>query len=853
MPCRTYNEESALLGLALADARMPFAEPGTEPHYGPSRTVRIQHIDLSVRIFVAEKRFTGEARISVHLLPRFQERGGVVEFDLDDVTVDAVTDGDGSELSWSHDDDTLRVRGVTEDGVVVVRFHHQDPTRGLYFTGPEAWAPERQQMAWTQCQDEDAHFIFPCHDHPGTKHPWTLRLRADAGYTLLSNGRLVEQGEDDDGAWSVWEQADPMPAYLVNLVAARLVAEETEWRGRPVRYLVPEGEEEAVVRAFGKTPTMLEHYSQITGVEYAWPRYDQVVVHDFIFGGMENVACTSMTDLLLVDAAAAIEWDPDRLVCHELAHQWFGDLLTCQDWSQGWLNEAWATFMEVVWWEADREPADAAWYGYKQQQSYLGEDGGSYRRPIVSYRFREPIDVFDRHLYEKGACVMRTLRTELGAEAFWAGARLYLERHRHSTVHSRHFQRAMEDASGRNLDRFFDQWIFGAGHPDVKLKMRASDGLLTLTVQQTQTPATGDAPVAEAFHFPLALEIVFDDGSTRKLTLPVKERERTWAVPVEQDVATVRVDPGNTILAVIKLDAPRGWLERIATDACPVLSVRAIQGLLDEGSGKSTAAALQAFHDHPAWQTRAHIAEKLGKRGGDTNRDALLARFEQDQDPRVRRACASALGNWRDKVVADALINEIEKSDPTTPHLRAAALRSLGKTRDDRAIDVIRPHLDVESWADMISAGASKGLAWTEDASVIEDLIQRSRPDHRPRVRSGAAAALGILGDRVESTRQAVVDRLVEMLTEPGFREGLTAINALARLRDPRAIPALSDVHASAPDGRTRRMAYVALYRIRQGRTTEAGLASLRAQVEKLADENADLRGRIDKLEQVED
>ena len=128
--------------------------------------------------------------------------------------------------------------------------------------------------------------------------------------------------------------------------------------------VVPEGEDEAVIRAFGKTPAMLDAYSDITGVEYAWPRYDQVVVHDFIFGGMENTACTTMTDVLLVPPDASLEWDPEGLVSHELAHQWFGDLVTCQDWSQGWLNESWATLCEALWIEHSRSAADAQWYRF---------------------------------------------------------------------------------------------------------------------------------------------------------------------------------------------------------------------------------------------------------------------------------------------------------------------------------------------------------------------------------------------------------------------------------------------------------------------------------------------------------
>ncbi|TVQ89594.1 MAG: hypothetical protein EA397_14560 [Deltaproteobacteria bacterium] len=846
MPCHVFRSELATMGLARLDgASMPFAEPGVEPHYAPSRKVKIEHIDLSLDLDLEGRRFTGEATVHYRAMPSFK---GTFFLDLDDVEVDGVTRSDGEPVDYTHEGEVLRISGAAPEGAVVVRWHGERPTRGLYFTGPELWASDRRPMAWTQLQDEDAHFVFPCHDHPSQKHAWTIRLRGPAGYTLISNGLEVEQGEDERGAFAVFEQNDPMPAYLLVMIAAELVCEETLWKDRPVRYLVPEGQDESVLLAFGKTPLMLEHFSHITGVAYPWPRYDQVVVHDFIFGGMENVACTVMTDLLLVDELAAVEWDPDRLVAHELAHQWFGDLLTCQDWSQAWLNESWATFMEVVWWEADRSEADAAWYRYGQAKGYLSEDSGRYRRPIVSYTFREPIDVFDRHIYEKGACVLNTLRTELGPEAFWRGARLYLERHRHRTVHSRHFQRAMEDATGRNLDRFFHQWIEGAGHPALKVGLRTEEDLLIVSVEQTQS----GEQTAEAFHFTLPIQIVMADGSTSDVRLPVRDRKRAFAMPMAGEVALIRVDPGFNLLSTIELSASRSWLTQLLRDACPVLSVRAARALIKQGSPASLRAVIGALADHELWQVRGALAEELAKLGGPEVREALLARLSDEEDLRVRRILVTALGSFHDAEVATALLEEVSREELGTWHLRGAALESLGKTRDPRAVEALRAQIDGGGWAGLVSAGALKGLAATRDPTALDDLLARTRAAYPPHVRMGAAVALGRLGDEVESVRSACRERLIEMLTEPGFRPQLAAVNALAVLGDQRAIPALSRLKAMAADGRTKRMAYEALYTLRKGRTSEEALQSLRSQVEKLTEENAKLRSRLDKLERIE-
>ena len=152
-----------------------------------------------------------------------------------------------------------------------------------------------------------------------------------------------------------------------------------------------------------------------------------------------------------------------------------------------------------------------------------------------------------------------------------------------------------------------------------------------------------------------------------------------------------------------------------------------------------------------------------------------------------------------------------------------------------------------------MATGVSLGLAHTRDAAVLEDLLAFTALEQRPRVRAGAAMALGVLGDTVDSTRDRCVERLIEMLAEPGVRTQLSAMGALATIRDARAIPALERVHRTAGDGRSRRVAYEALYKIRAGRTTEAGLAAMRGRLEALAEENSKLRGRIDKLERVDD
>ena len=175
-------------------------------------------------------------------------------------------------------------------------------------------------------------------------------------------------------------------------------------------------------------------------------------------------------------------------MAHELAHQWFGDFLTCKDWSHAWLNEGFATYFEILWKEFSAGIDDADYDRLGDMEAYLDEASHRYRRAIVTNVYHEPIDVFDRHLYEKGGCVLHMLRTELGDARFWKAIRHYVQKHRGGSVETRDLARAVDEATGWNGDRFFEQWIEKAGYPELKVEYSYDDEhkLGKLTVRQGQ-------------------------------------------------------------------------------------------------------------------------------------------------------------------------------------------------------------------------------------------------------------------------------------------------------------------------------------------------------------------------------
>ena len=561
---------------------------------------------------------------------------------------------------------------------------------------------------------------------------------------------------------------------------------------------------------------------------------------------MENVAATTLTDLVITDERAALDWDAESLIAHELAHQWFGDLLTCQDWSQGYLNEAWATYSEVLWKVEDLGEEEAEYHLYGDLKNYLSECASRYKRPIVSYQFREPIDMFDRHLYEKAALVVHTLRSVLGETSFWAGVKDYLHNNAHQTVHTRDFQVAMENASGRNLDGFFHDWILSPGHPALAVKTAWTKGLLKVTVTQRQK---GDG-VPEAYRLPLRLLVVTKEGE-QTVNLPVAERSRTWAIPMDEKPTRVEVDPGFRFLSNMTVEGPREMLiNSLRNDAGVVGRIRAAKALAKEGSPKAVDALAQALKTEAFWGVRQEIAQLLGKNGTSAARIALLA-CVNDKHPKARAPIVDALGHLPSHPdLIDALTQIVTKGDPSI-QVEGSAIRALGRLRAPGVIELALQVAERPSWGALLACRALTAISLTREPAALPHLLEWTKGDKNERARCTAAAGLGRLAKQVESVRTEAVNRLAELVQTGGFRLKYTAVSALGTAGSPAGLAVLRSIHEGQSDGRVRRSAYEAIQQINKTNKDGGAVGQLRRDLDQLRNENKKLRGRVDLLEKT--
>jgi aminopeptidase N len=828
----------------------PFAPPGTATHYVPDRPVAVSHVRLNFEPDLAARTLLGQSCLT---LTARQDGVDKVELNAVDMTIERVSVDGKSVSGVDYDGECLRIAlGRTfargERFTVAVDYRCK-PRRGLYFVGPDQAHPDRPLECWSQGQDDDSRCYWPCVDLPVEKATSEVFCTVPTGVTVLSNGDLAEKSDLPDGR-TRWHYVLNLPhsPYLVTLVCGSFaeLKDRAPETGVDVYYYVSKDREADARLSLGRTPEMIDFFSRRIGVPYPHRRYSQVFVHDFIFGGMENTTATTLTSESILDPRAALDHDVESLVCHELAHQWWGDLLTCREWPEAWLNEGFATYFEYVWREHTRGRDEADVELLADLDAYLGE-AGTYQRPIFCRQYEEPIDLFDRHLYEKGGRVLHMLRHELGEDSFWRALLLYGERHARGSVETRDLTRAIEEATSRNLDWFFDQWVGSPGHPELEgaWEWDADKKVGTLRLEQKQS---GDRP--RRFTTRVCFEV---DGKEHEKTINLDQRSHAFEFHLAARPSQVIFDPGDVILKSIKLKKPRAlWERQLQAAHLGVDRVLAARALADLPEPASVVALRAALESDSFWAVRAAAAAALGKTRRQDALDALLGARTQE-NPRVRRAVAAALGDFvithapGNQRAAEMLEAWLVGGDASC-FVESAAALALGRTRSPRAIAVLPGVLSRSAFQDTIRARAIEGLGATGDEAALPLVEAAFAASASIYSRRAAVAALARLADGTLHMRRAR-ERIEGWLCDPDFRVRGEAAAALALLADARAVPAIEVALHAELDGRAKRRMREAISELRERGKPEEKLRKLSEEVERLSGESTRLRERIEGLE----
>jgi puromycin-sensitive aminopeptidase len=495
--------------------------------------------------------FAGEEKVTIQI----HQPVGTIMLNAAELAVDsvAITDANGKVLVGNVvlDNDNERAcfsfpaelpPGRSE---LAIKFTGvlNDKLHGFYRSTYKGADGQDKPLASTQFESTDARRAFPCWDEPAIKAVYQVTLIVDEKLTAISNASVVREtllagtGKKE----VVFADSMKMSTYLVAFIVGEFEATEPVMVGNaPLRVWAVPGKKRLANFAVDIGKASLEHFSAYYGLAYPGDKLDLIAIPDFASGAMENLgAITFRETALLVDSDRATRAELERVadvVSHENAHMWFGDLVTMHWWNGLWLNEAFATFMEMLAVDAWK-PEWRRWDSFTvSRAAAMQVDGLKSTRPIEFpvEKPEEAAGMFDVLTYEKGASVLRMLEQYLGAERFRDGIRLYLQRHQFANTETADLWNALEESTGQPVRALMDTWIFQPGYPLISV---AKEGRTLILTQQIFRYIQDGTEVERKWHVPIFLRLSTSSGIAVKTLLLTEKQQRVefsgdidWAV-----------------------------------------------------------------------------------------------------------------------------------------------------------------------------------------------------------------------------------------------------------------------------------------------------------------------------------
>jgi aminopeptidase N len=875
-----------------------FELSGSRTHYAPSLLFTISNMRLSVEPDFNSKTISCNQHLEIIAIQDIDK----IVLDISELQIKSVlfvtcantasnnNTPTNKDLDFHNYDDKLYIKLgklITEGTVFYINITYSSkPRKGFYFIEPNEHYPNKNLQAWTQGETVESKSWFPCIDHPMVKFESEISVAVPMDFIAISNGSL--QGvkvqkqiqREVNGKNNVkikkrvftWIESNPHSAYLTSIVIGRFAEIRSTYNQEiKLLYYVPEDKKNDVVRSFEHTADMIKFFEQYFETKYPYTKYSQVTVEDFMYGGMENASCTTLTIDTLHDKKAHLDFTSDHLVSHELAHQWFGDLVTCRDWQHIWLNEGFATYCEALYWEASMGTDEFQYYVMQTADDYFDEANIRYKRPIVTKIYKHPDDLFDRHTYEKSGCIIHMLRGYIGEKYFKRSLKTYLQRYANSVAETDDLRKVLELESGRSLEQFFDQWIFKAGHPELKVEFYINSNNVKLKIEQSQE--------GDVFEFPLDIKLVFSssfhapynpDSSVSEdkngigekengivneelvYTFDISEKENVFQIPIinkkGMEIEWISIDPNFKVLKTIYLKAPKEMLIKQLQNGRTVIErIESVRALKNESSDDVIESLQRAVMEDRFWGVSAEAAKMLGLIKSDFAYVALKKCLSTSdaKHPKVRRAIIRAMGEFKKEDSLNLLRSMLIDRDKSY-FVEAEIATAIGKIKSIQSIPILRKAIEMTSFQDVIAQGAIKGLKeFRENKEIAALLIEKSRYGYSNRIREAATFALG----RFVRENYEVFDHLKMLLTDKWLRVRINACRAFADAEDPKAIPELTWVIEHDIDHKVTRIAEECLNLIKESMKTSKEVTTIREDIDKLKSKNLEMMQKVSRLE----
>ena len=532
--------------------------------------------------------------------------------------------------------------------------------KGLYFINADGSDKNKPTQIWTQGETEASSCWYPTIDSPNQKTSQEIYITVPSKFKTLSNGKLENQVVNTDGTRTdYWNFTKKHAPYLFFMGIGEYAVVKDQYKNIPIEYYVESKYASYAKEIFGDTPEMMAFFSKITGIEYPWNKYSQIVGRDYVSGAMENTTAVIHGEQAYQMPGQLIDENiQENTIAHELFHHWFGNLVTAESWSNLSLNESFANYSEYLWREHKYGKVDADAYMLENKTAY-NQDNNS-EKHLARFYYNDKEDMFDAVSYNKGGAILHMLRNLIGDEAFYAGLNTYLVDNKFKSAEVHQLRLAFEKVTGKDLNWFFNQWFFNHGHPKVRVSYDYNTLEKKVTVNLYQ--------VGDAFQFPLTIDIIENGKKTRKKVF-VEGQDASFVFNYNELPEVILVNADGVLLAEFE----------------------------------------------EAKTTKQYIAQLKHASYFGHKKEAILEIAKDQQNKKTFNAIANAMSdsfykvrilaleniNLLDKYAKKAVIDKIKKiaaSDSKTL-VQAAAIETLGKLTDPENLSIFRNALKSKSYS----------------------------------------------------------------------------------------------------------------------------------------------------------
>ena len=671
-----------------------------------SRDFDAIHYKITLNVDMDKKMLAGENQI---ILTPLNDNFDKIVLDGEYLVVSSVNNINGKDLPFEQKDNQVYIQlsksyNNMDTIKLCVKYTLNKPVLGLRFIDETATNPK---MVSSDCWPDKARQWIPCYDYPNDKVTTEMIVTVDRKYKVLSNGRLIsvqENGPQGKVTYH-WNQDLPHSTYLINLSIADYAVIQDSLGSLPVNYWVYKGLEANAKTTFRKTPYMISFYNKIYNYNYPWAKYDQVIT-SYMGGGAEATSATILGEGIVMDTVAEKDYSREGVIAHEIAHQWWGDLITLRSWEHSWLNESFGTYSDYLYTRYDKGEDAGAYDLLGKKNQYLNEAHNRYMRPIVFNRYNEPGDNFDSHTYPKGACVLHLLRYILGDDTFFRTLSTFLHENEFKSVDTHDFMKTVKEISGKNMDLFFEQYIFSPGHPvfDVSKSWDETTKRLRITILQNQDSVPG-VPI---YTIPVNFGFTFGDKKIVK-EVWLKNKVENFEFEFDSEPLIVRFDEGNWLLKEVTFKKSLQELLYQAENDDMIGRLTAVNEIRSFSSDKSARAVWTKLATQDTfWAVRQAALENIGKYPDEKAIDLFKACLT-DKNSKVRVSAMRLLGDLKDP----KLIKLFEKTFrlENSYAVQAESLRSIGKCGGKQQLTFLKEAEARKSYRNFVSKAATDAIA----------------------------------------------------------------------------------------------------------------------------------------------